>query len=178
MMRSLMLTTLLVGTSAMYAQIDSHGGTAASRPTAKPSTELIITGLSGTTKTLSPAEFKALPHTMVKVHNTHSDRDEEYSGVPVRELLAMVAPAQGTGPKVSSNMQLVIVGATDDFHVAITLCDTNPDCRNGQVIVADSEDGEPLKTDGAFKLILTEDKKPARWARNLQSLTVKSVSAQ
>jgi hypothetical protein len=72
-------------------------------------------------------------------------------------------------------MQVVIAGATDNFHVAITLCDTNPACRNGQAIVADTLDGAPLTTDGAFKLVLTEDKKPARWARNLESLTVKGL---
>jgi hypothetical protein len=143
---------------------------------AAPSTELVLTGLSGKTKTLSPAEFKALPHISVKVHNAHADKDESYSGVPVRDLLAMVEPAKAEGPKVSGNMTLVIAGATDNFRVAITLCDTNPECRNGQAIVADMEDGDAIHADGAFKLILTEDKKPARWARNLSSLTVKAVN--
>jgi hypothetical protein len=142
---------------------------------AAPSTSLVLTGLAGKTKTLSVADFKALPHVTVKVHNGHNDKDESYSGVPVKELLTMVEPAKGEGPKVSGNMQVVIAGATDNFHVAITLCDTNPDCRNGQAIVADALDGAPLTTDGAFKLVLTEDKKPARWARNLESLTVKGL---
>lgn len=140
------------------------------------STSLAVTGLAGTTRTLTPDEFKALPHVTVQVHNAHNNKDESYSGVPVRELLALVPPPAGS-KNVSANMQVVIAGATDSFHVAITLCDTNPDCRSGQAIVADTQDGAPMAADGAFKLILTEDKKPARWARNLQSLTVKTVSA-
>jgi hypothetical protein len=143
---------------------------------AAPSTELVLTGLSGKMKTLTPAEFKALPHVSVKVHNGHADKDESYSGVAVKDLLALVEPAKGEGPKVSGNMIVIVAGATDNFHVAITLCDTNPDCRNGQAIVADAEDGAPIDADGAFKMILTEDKKPARWARNLNSLTVKAVN--
>ncbi len=141
-----------------------------------PSTELALTGLSGKTKTLTPADLKALPHVTVTVHNGHTQKDETYSGVPVKDLLALVAPAKDEGPKVSGNMILVVAGATDDFHVAITLCDTNPECRSGQSIVADTLDGAPIANDGAFKLVLTEDKKPARWARNLSSLTVKAAN--
>ena len=75
-------------------------------------------------------------------------------------------------------LQVIVAGATDNFRVVITMCDATPQCRSGQAIVADTVDGKPLTTDGAFKLILTEDKKPARWARNLQSLTVRTVDAK
>ena len=141
-----------------------------------PSTELVLTGIAGKTKTLTMLEFSALPHVTVSVHNAHNDKDESYSGVPVKDLLAMVEPAKGEGPKVSSNMTVVIAGATDSFHVAISLCDINPDCRSGQAIVADALNRESIAADGAFKLVLTEDKKPARWARNLSSLTVRAVT--
>ena len=141
------------------------------------STSLTVTGLGSTTRTLSPDDFKALPHISVQVHNAHNNKDESYSGVPVRELLALVPPPAAT-KNVSTNMQVVVAGATDNFHVALTLCDTNPDCRSGQAIVADQQDGAPIAADGAFKLILTEDKRPARWARNLQSLIVKAVAAE
>jgi hypothetical protein len=169
-MKSLMIASLLLlPTPCLFAQMDMH------KPAATPSASLTVTGISGTAKTLSPADIKALPHITVNVHNAHTNKDESYSGVAVKDLLAIVAPAKGEGPKVSGNMTLVIAGATDGFQIAITLCDTNPECRNGQSIVADTLDGAPLSTDGAFKLVLSEDKKPARWARNLQSLTVKAA---
>ncbi len=170
--RVALVCSLLLPVGAISAQTS---GMAMPKPAAKPSTELTLTGLGGKTKTLAPADFKALPHVTVKVHNAHNGNDESYSGVAVKDLLATVEPAKGEGPKVSTNMQLVIAGATDNFHVAITLCDINPECRNGQAIVADTLDGAPLMADGAFKLVLTEDKKPARWARNLSSLTVKAA---
>ena len=150
---------------------------AATKPKAKPSAELRLTGLSGTARTITPAALAAMPHVTVTVHNAHTNKDESYSGVPVDQLLMMVAPAKGEGPKVSANMQVVIAGATDGFHVALTLCDTDPACRTGKAIVADVQDTLPIEADGAFKLILTEDKRPARWVRNLDSLTVKAVSA-
>ena len=146
------------------------------KPAATQSAKLTITSLGGTTRTLSPDEFKALPHIAVQVHNAHNGKDEGYSGVPVHDLLALVPPPAGSR-SVSTNMQVVVASATDNFHVVMTLCDTNPDCRSGQAIVADMQDGAPIAADGAFKLILTEDNKPARWARYLQSLTVKAVNA-
>ena len=173
MKRLLLCASLLFATVPATAQ--DHASMASAKPAAKPSTSLTLTGLAGKTATLTPADFKALPHVSVAVHNAHSNKDESYSGVPIATLLATVQPAKGEGPRVSANMQVVIAGATDGFQVALTLCDTNPECRSGQAIVADVQDGEPLKTDGAFKLILTEDKKPARWARNLSSLTVKAL---
>jgi hypothetical protein len=176
MIRSATLSIALLLPLLSFAQVGDHSGMAMAKPAAKPSTALTLTGLGGATKTLSPADFKALPHITVSVMNAHAGKQESYSGVAVKDLLAMVEPAKGEGPKVSSNMQIVIAGATDNFHVAITLCDTNPECRNGQAIVADTLDGAPLTGDGAFKLVLTEDKKPARWARNLESLTVKAAN--
>jgi len=169
-----MKAVVLSSVFALAIGASAQGGMAM-HAVASPSTQLTLTGIGGATKTLTPAEFKALPHVTVNVHNSHTNKDESYSGVAVKDLLAMVAPASGTGPKVSSNMTLVIAGATDNFHVAITLCDTNSECRNGQSIVADALDGSPLTSDGAFKLVLTEDKRPARWARNLSSLTVKAA---
>jgi hypothetical protein len=139
-----------------------------------PSTELTVIELHGKTTVYTPQQFKALPHITVKVHNSHSDKDETYGGVPVKTLISTEALSGPQQP--SRNVQVVVAGATDNFHVVITLCDTDPECRNGQAIVADTLDGSPLAADGAFRLVLTEDKKPARWARNLSSLTVKAVN--
>lgn len=173
MTRALLLLLLAAALPAAQGQ-HASAGMALGKPEAVRSTTLTITGLGGTTRTLLPDEFKALPHTPVQVHNAHNGKDESYSGVPVRDLLALVPPPAGT-QTVSANMQVVVAGATDHFHVAIALCDTNPDCRSGQAIVADMQDGGPITADGAFKLILTEDKKPARWSRNLESLAIKVV---
>ncbi|GAA3768536.1 hypothetical protein GCM10022270_31830 [Terriglobus aquaticus] len=142
-----------------------------------PSKTLALTGLDGSTRTLSADDLKALPHVSVAVTNGHTHQQETYSGVPVKDLLALVASKPGAGPHVSPRTTVVIAGATDHFQVVLTMCDTDPGCRSGQAIVADAEDGKPLTADGAFKLILTEDKMPGRWTRNLDSLTEKNVGA-
>ena len=173
MMRSLAVVLGLLLPCSALAQMPA--GSDVKKPAAVPSQALTVTLLDGTSKTYSPEQFKALPHVSVRVHNAHNNQDEAYSGVPVE---ALVHAAPSTNPQhISANVQVILAGATDNFHVVITLCDVNPECRSGQAIVADAIDGKPLGSDGAFKLVLTEDKKPARWARNLQSLTVRAVNA-
>jgi hypothetical protein len=178
MIRTVALASLLFTATAGIAQ--DHAAMPMAKAAAAPSTSLTVTLLDGMTNTYSPEQFKALPHVSVHVHNAHNNTDETYSGVPVD---ALVNPKTVAGPSsspqhTSPNVQVIVAGATDNFHVVITLCDTNPQCRSGQAIVADTLDDKPLAADGAFKLVLTEDKKPARWARNLQSLTVRAVDVK
>jgi hypothetical protein len=43
--------------------------------------------------------------------------------------------------------------------------------HDGQIVVADSRDGQPLATSGPYQLIVFEDKGPARWVRNLVTIS-------
>jgi len=149
---------------------------------AVPSVTLALTGLDGTSRTLSSADLKAMPHVTVTVTNGHSHAQESYSGVPVRDLLATVAAskiangADPAKPKGSPRLTTIVVAqGTDKYRVVLTLCDTDPGCRSGKAIVADTMNNQPLTADGAFKLILTEDKMPARWVRNLNALTEQNL---
>ena len=178
MVRTVALSSLLFTAAVCAAQ--DHAGMSAPKSAPTPSTSLTVTLLDGMTNTYSPEQFRALPHVSVHVHNAHNNQDETYGGVPVD---ALVSPKTVVGPSggpqhASPNIQVIVAGATDKFRVVITMCDVNPQCRTGQAIVADTVDDKPLAADGAFKLILTEDKKPARWARNLQSLTVRAVDVK
>jgi hypothetical protein len=44
------------------------------------------------------------------------------------------------------------------------------------VIVADTLDGKKLDKDGAFKMVSSEERRPARWVRNLTSISVVKVA--
>jgi hypothetical protein len=125
---------------------------------------------------LTPAEFKALPHTTVTVHDERAKTDKTYSGVRVADLLAkMNAPVGNklSGPALSS--YLVATGADGDVAV-LSLAEADPSLHPGDVIVADAMNGQPLDAkSGPFKLVVSEDKRPARWVRNLVSIELDSV---
>lgn len=55
---------------------------------------------------LKLADLKAMPHWTVKIHNSHSNADEAYSGVRVSDLLAKVRALLGSSRSVHCCKQL------------------------------------------------------------------------
>jgi len=125
---------------------------------------------------LNPAELKSMPRTTTTVHNEHSKADETYTGVRVADLLAkMGAPLGKELRGIALSSYLVAVG-TDGYAAVIALAEVDPSFHTGEVIVADTMNGQPLDAkSGPFKLVVTEDKRPARWVRNLEYMELKSA---
>ena len=61
---------------------------------------------------------------------------------------------------------------SDRYKAVYSLAEVNPAVQDSTVIVADTENGQPLASDGPLKLIDTRDKHPARWVRNLVAIKV------
>jgi hypothetical protein len=69
----------------------------------------------------------------------------------------------------------VVAEGTDGYKVLYSLAEIDPSIHVGDVIVADLLDGQKLGADGAFKLVSTEERRPARWVRNLTTISVINV---
>jgi len=141
----------------------------------EPSTTLTVTGLDGKTTAYSAADLKALTHKSITVYNEHAKANETYSGVPLTELLAKASVPTGSALRGKLFLLYVLAEGTDHYRVVYSLDETDPVNHTGDVIVADTLNGAALTTDGAFKLVSSEDKRPARWVRNLTTVTVKSA---
>jgi hypothetical protein len=140
-----------------------------------PSTQLIIHGVDGKTITLTPEDVVAIPHKTVSVFNSHTKATEKYSGVALSDLLSKAGVPQGETMRGRLFTLGVVAQGTDKYGVLYALAEVDPSIHTGEVIVADSIDGQKLGPDGAFKLISTEDRRPARWVRNLSEITVVDV---
>jgi hypothetical protein len=153
---------------------DRPSQTAQTVPNSKVS--LLITGdAKHASLNLSLAEIRALPHVDVKVHNGHTNTDETYSGVPLVVLLAKVDAPLGENLRGKALTNYVVATGSDGYSVLLSLAEVDPMFHDGQIVVADSRDGQPLTTSGPFQLIVSEDKRPARWVRNLVSIAVQSI---
>src|ERR1700678_2779907 len=157
------------GSSTIVAQQMEH-----SAPSA-PSTHLTIKTYDGKTLSLSPEELAALPHKSVTVFNAHSKTNETYSGVPLADLLSKVGVPLGENVRGKLFMIGVVAEGMDDYSVLYSLAEVDPAIHTGDVIVADTLDGKKLGKDGAFKMVSSEEKRPARWVRNLTSISVIKV---
>jgi hypothetical protein len=123
------------------------------------------------------ADLKALPHVTVTFHNTHTNADETYSGVRLAELLAKLGTPLGADLRGKALANYVVATGSDGYQSVIALGEIDPSFHPGEVIVADAMDGKSLDPhSGPFKLVVTEDKRPARSVRNLVSIELKSAS--
>jgi hypothetical protein len=121
---------------------------------------------------LSPADFGALPHVTITVHNGHTNAAETYSGVPLDTLLAKVGAPLGKELRGAAMTSYLIATGSDGYSVVLSLAEVDPSFHAGQVLVVDTRDGKPLGSYGPFQLIVSDDKRPARWVHNLVSIAV------
>jgi hypothetical protein len=137
---------------------------------------LVLTGFSNQFKIFKASEIKSFQHQTVTVHNPHTNADETYSGVPLIELLKQVGAPVGRDLHGKALSEYVVATGSDGYKAVLALAEVEPDFHPGDVLVADSMDGKPLdaKT-GPFRLVVTEDKRPARSVHNLVSLEVKTA---
>ncbi len=138
------------------------------------STKLVVT-VNGRAATLSAADLQAMPQRTLTVHNGHSNVDEMYTGVGLSDLLEKYGMTlKGDGAQKIYHSYVRAEG-TDDYWVLYSAAELEFGLHLGDAVVALRVDGKPLGADGAFKMVSADEKKPARWVRNLRSLTVVTV---
>jgi hypothetical protein len=122
------------------------------------------------------ADLKATLHISVTYHNTHTNADETYSGVRLADLLAKMGAPLGSDLRGKALADYVVATGTDGYEAVLALAEVDPSFHPGEVIVADTMNGKPLDDhNGPFKLVVTEDKRPARSVRNLVSIELRSA---
>jgi hypothetical protein len=125
--------------------------------------------------TFTPETLKDLPHQTVTVLNPHTNANETYSGVPLVDLLAKLGVPHGRDMHGKALADYIVATGADGSKSVVALGEVDPEFHPGQVLVADAMDGKPLGATGPFRLIVSEDKHPARSVRNLTSIEVKSA---
>jgi len=116
-----------------------------------------------------------MPQKTISFHNVHTKADETYSGVPLIDLLASLGVPHGKDLHGKGLSEYIVATGSDGYKAVLALAEVDPEFHPGDVIVADAMDGKPLDKDGPFKLVVTEDKRPARSVRNLVSIEVKTA---
>jgi hypothetical protein len=137
---------------------------------------LTITAGPGERGVFTPATLKDYPHQTVTIFDHHTNKNETYSGVPLMDLLEHLGVPHGKDLMGKVLADYIVATGSDGYKSVVALGEIDPEFHPGMVLIADSMDGKPLdaKT-GPFRLVVTEDKRPARSVRNLVSIEVRSV---
>jgi hypothetical protein len=124
----------------------------------------------------SASDLKSFPHITVTIHNPHTNADETYSGVRVADLLSPLGVPLGNELRGVALSYYLVATGSDGYQVILALAEVDPSFHSGEVVVADAMNGKPLdRPSGPFRLVITEDKRPARSVHDLISLAVRST---
>jgi hypothetical protein len=171
-----LFAALLIPGMTLSHQASSAPGTHAASPAPSTDSLRISAHAYREDMVLKVADLKAMPRTTITVHNEHANADETYSGVRVVDLLAKMNVPLGKDLRGATLANFLVATGADGYVVVIAVAEADASFHLGEVIVADTLNGQPLDAkSGPFRLVVTEDKRPARWVRNLVSIELKSA---
>ena len=135
-----------------------------------------VTGLSGQTATLTAGDLAAMPRTAAALR-LEGGGTRPCEGVALAAILAKVGAPQGKALHGAEMADVVLVSAADGYHVSLALAETDPGMRTEKIVLADRCDGAPMAApEGPFRLVVEDDLRPARSAREVVSLDLVRVA--
>ena len=122
--------------------------------------------------TLTAAELLAMPRT--KLTAAAHEQTGVFEGVTVRELLTRAGVPAGADLRGAALAKTVVVTGADGYRVAFGIAEFDPVFTDRVSILADRKDGGPLPANALpFQIILADEKRPARWVRQVVSIEVR-----
>lgn len=143
---------------------------------AQPPADILTVSGPAQTIHFTTAQIGAMSQTSVMVTNAHTHAQETYSGVPLIDLLAKVGAPTGNQVRGKVLSEYIVAVGSDGYKAVVALAEAEPAFHPGQVLVAERLNGKPLDAkEGPFKLVVSEDKRPARSVHNLINLELKQA---
>jgi hypothetical protein len=125
--------------------------------------------------TLSDVEFSAFKKTVVN----RKDKDGSnhvYSGAILSDVLLKAGAALGKDLKGGNLNKCLLIEAVDGYQVVFALAELDQAFTDRVIILANEMDGKPLPVaDGPFRIIVQDEKKPARCIKQVVGMYVKST---
>jgi DMSO/TMAO reductase YedYZ molybdopterin-dependent catalytic subunit len=152
---------------------------AAPAPPAPPASGSPILEVAGaaTPLKLTPELLHRLPRRQISVPATEHGSAAAFEGVRLRDLLSEAGVPAGEAVHGKYLSWIVVVDAADGYRAVFALAELDPGFTDRLVILADTRDGKPLPAaEGPLRLILPDEKRPARWVRQVMHITVGPAS--
>ena len=100
----------------------------------------------------------------------------EFQGVALRDVLIKAGIPFGDALRGSALARVVIASAPDGYRVAYAIAELDAAFTDQVVLVADRRDGRPLLPDtGPLQIVVPNDKRPARWIRQVHKIEVRQL---
>jgi DMSO/TMAO reductase YedYZ molybdopterin-dependent catalytic subunit len=138
-------------------------------------TVLTVTGEVKTPLTLTLAELESMPAEMIGAKD-HDGSTASYQGVSLHTILARAGVPQGETLRGAALRLCVLVKAADGYQVAFSVAELDPLFTDKETLLAYRRDGKELDSKaGPLRLVIPDEKRQARWVREVTGLEVVRV---
>lgn len=108
------------------------------------------------------------------VRKDKEGNNHQYSGVLLFDLLEKAVVKSDAGLKSKNLNKYVLVEASDGYQVVFALSELDEHYSGNRIILADKIDGKAFFVEeGPFRIIVQNDKKPARCVRQVTAIKVR-----
>lgn len=131
-----------------------------------------VTGEVSTPLDLKLADLGQYPQTAV-IRKDKDGKEHTYSGVMLSAILQKAGVTLGKELRGKNLTKYIVVEASDGYRVVFALAELDKDFTDRAIILADLVDGGPLPpADGPFRIIIQDEKKPARCIKQVTAIKV------
>ncbi|MES2810240.1 MAG: molybdopterin-binding protein [Bacteroidota bacterium] len=131
-----------------------------------------LSGEVTTPLTIDKAAFEQFKQVTV-VRKDRDGKDHSYSGVVLADILQKGGVTLGPELRGENLTKYVIVEAADGYQIVFALAELDKEFTDRLIILADKVDGMTLPVgDGPFRIIVQDEKKPARCMKQVTELRV------
>jgi hypothetical protein len=140
-----------------------------------PCQQLTIQLEDGKSVVLNRSEIEALPHLKFTAAGK-SDVPELYEGVTVKSVLEKAGVTFGDSLKGKRLATCLLVEASDGYKVVFALPELDPAFTDKQIVLVFLHNNKPLDDkEGPFRIVIPDEKRMARWVRQVTTLKVTAV---
>lgn len=144
----------------------------ASESNAQNANSITVSGEVLTPLILNKEDFAGYRQVLHKVKDKDG-KEHAYTCVMLIEILEKAGMTTGAKLRGENLAKFILVQAADGYEVVYSLPEVDPEFTSNMVLLAIEKDGEPLPGgEGPFRLIAPQDKKQARWIREIRSIKV------
>ena len=141
----------------------------------KAETLLRVETENGKSFELKATDLIKLPRREIK-GKTHDGVEAMFAGVELHEVLKLAGVKYGKEAKGSYLNSFLVVEVADNYLVVFAMSELEADLTDKVILLADTRDGKPLsKEEGSLRLVVPDEKKQARWVRQVIILRVKKI---
>jgi len=131
-----------------------------------------ITGEVTTALDLKKSDLSGYKQISHKVKD-RDNKEHEFKGVALFELLEKAGVSTGSKLRGENLAKYILIRAADGYEVVYALPEVDPEFTDQIIMLATEKDGQALPNgEGPFRIITPNDKKQARWIREVRSIKI------